>query len=1679
MESVSPAVESKKKSRPDWLFDVLLVLVLLAGAYFRLVGFDWGENQFLHPDERFLLWVGADISPTRIIETESGPQKVWLSFSEYFDTVNSSLNPNNRGHGFYVYGTLPMFMTRYIVEWVYGHSGFVEMLEIGRPLSALFDILTLFLIYIVGARLYNRRVGLLSAAFSAAVVLQIQQSHFFTMDTFVNFFTFLAFYFAARILMSGNPWKSSEDDLENRRSWKHWLKHPLLLPSLGFGLALGMGVASKLNAAPVAILLPLAVGVRWLQLSPRERMRRSLEAMVFLFLAAFVSLLVFRILQPYAFSGPGFFGLKLNPQWVANIREQRAQSNGDVDFPPAMQWARRPVWFSGQNLILWGLGLPLGLLSWFGFLWAGWRMITGRARGSQAGEPPEWQRHLLPWAWTAFYFTWQSLALNPTMRYQLPVYPTLTLFAGWAVVAAWDRGRKTQLAQDIAVITAPPGRRTAAWKVFAILGGGLALVLTYAYAYAFSQIYVRPITRVEASRWIYQNIPGPVNLRIQTAEGVFNQPISFPYEGHLRPSQPYQTAYTAKKTGILREIDLPHVNDLAMDGVSRKLVLDISVGVEGEAVNSTASVTADFSASGDPRGDAYTFKLEPALQVLEGQPVLLRFELQGDALGPGNLVLQGASIANEGEWDDGLPLRVDGYDGFGGIYPIDLNFNMYWEDNPEKYNRFVRILNASDYIVITSNRQWGSLTRIPERFPMTTIYYRELLGCPPEEDIVWCYRVARPGTFQGRLGYDLVQTFQSEPSLGSVSLNDQFAEEAFTVYDHPKVFLFKKNESYSSLFTASTLGVVDWARVIHIAPLKFPDHPANLLLPLERWTEQQAGGTWAKLFNTDTLQNRSQGFAVILWYLSLTLLGLLAYPLVRIALPGLPDGGYPLARTVGMLLLSYIVWLAGSARIPFTRPTILAALLLIAALSATLAYRQRDELRREWKTRKGYFLSVEMVVLAFFLLDLLIRWANPDLWHPWKGGERPMDFSYFNAVLKSTSFPPYDPWYAGGYLNYYYYGFVLVGVLVKALGIVPAVAYNLILPTIFALIAIGAFSLAWNFASCCMGRFRPNVSQETNAADQSSPSLSPFWVGLSGALGMALLGNLGTVRMIYHGYIRIAAPGIQPYEISLPTRLVLAFQGFIQAMTGASMPYILGDWYWIPSRAIPAQGDIEPITEFPFFTVLYGDPHAHLFALPLTLLVLAFALSVILARARWKSKIGAAAGIFLGALSIGVLRPTNTWDFPVYLALGALALGYSLARNYRPSRRLLDLFPPLRMLSAPALRLLAALTGVLLLAILSFMLFQPYAHWYGLGYTKIALWKGTHTPIASYLVHWGLFLFVIVAWMAWETREWMANTPLSALRRLQPHLIWLQAGGLLLLAALFGLAFLKVSIGWLALPLAAWAGLLMLRPEMPDFKRFVLFLVGTGLTLTIMVEVIVLVGDIGRMNTVFKFYLQVWTFFAISAAAALGWLLLALPKWLPNWRSVFQIMLTVLAAGAALFPLLGGVAKIKDRMTETSPHTLDGMAYMQYAHFADQWGDMDLSQDYRAIRWLQENVQGSPVIVEANLRNLYRWGSRMTIYTGLPGVVGWEWHEQQQRTLIPGSWVTERILEIDDFYLGTDLQSARAFLKKYGVQFIILGQQERGHYAGPGLEKFDAANGILWREVYREGETVIYEVIPS
>src|SRR4030043_1339645 len=271
--STSPTQPVLKKKR-QWvrplIYDILLLYILVIGAFFRFVGIQWGDFQYLHPDERFLVWVGTDIQPVGTPAETLGPPPNSIdnpyratfgdvypdcqAWGGYFDASCSPLNPNNRGHSFYVYGTLPMFLTRYLVQEIYGHSGFNEMTIVGRVFSALVDLLSVVLVYAIGSRVFSKRVGLLAAAFSAFTVLNIQQSHFFTMDTFSNFFTLLAVYFAVRVslvkresnavLMNGgeNPNSLSPVAEAGPQPQTFFSRIPTFIKHPYFGLSIAFGI---------------------------------------------------------------------------------------------------------------------------------------------------------------------------------------------------------------------------------------------------------------------------------------------------------------------------------------------------------------------------------------------------------------------------------------------------------------------------------------------------------------------------------------------------------------------------------------------------------------------------------------------------------------------------------------------------------------------------------------------------------------------------------------------------------------------------------------------------------------------------------------------------------------------------------------------------------------------------------------------------------------------------------------------------------------------------------------------------------------------------------------------------------------------------------------------------------------------------------------------------------------------------------------------------------------------------------------------------------------------------------------------------------------------------------------------------------------------------------------------
>ena len=494
--NVPVTMDPKPKSQPrpssdrTWIWDVLLIAILLIGAYFRFVGIKWDATYHLHPDERFLTMVETAISPVE-------------KAGDYFNTAVSTLNPANKGYTYYVYGTLPLFLTRYVAEWT-GMTGYDQVNLVGRVLSGLFDLGTVFFVYLIGKRLYrNAKLGLLAALFSALAVLQIQLSHYFAVDTFANFFTYAAIYVAVLILTSPQLEKitlaEDKEDEPPSESWMpYWLNSHW--KSLGqyaiFGILFGLAMACKVSVYPLAVLLPLAAFLHYSRQDKESSEHWTPILLRNLIITGIIAFLTFRIFQPYAFLGPGFLGLKINPNWLNSLKDLSAQSKGDVDVPYALQWARRPITFAWTNMVQWGLGIPLGILGWAGFAWMAWRMIKG-----------DWQKHLLIWGWTAFYFVTQSMNWVRAMRYQLPVYPALALIAAWAIFKLWESS--PSITQKITSL------RINWIRVLAVTIGAVVVVGSGLWAFAFTRIYTRPVTRVAASEWIYQNVPGAINLSIE------------------------------------------------------------------------------------------------------------------------------------------------------------------------------------------------------------------------------------------------------------------------------------------------------------------------------------------------------------------------------------------------------------------------------------------------------------------------------------------------------------------------------------------------------------------------------------------------------------------------------------------------------------------------------------------------------------------------------------------------------------------------------------------------------------------------------------------------------------------------------------------------------------------------------------------------------------------------------------------------------------------------------------------------------------------------------------------------------------------------------------------------------------------------------------------------------------
>ncbi|MBN1659400.1 MAG: hypothetical protein JXA93_13425 [Anaerolineae bacterium] len=860
---------------------------------------------------------------------------------------------------------------------------------------------------------------------------------------------------------------------------------------------------------------------------------------------------------------------------------------------------------------------------------------------------------------------------------------------------------------------------------------------------------------------------------------------------------------------------------------------------------------------------------------------------------------------------------------------------------------------------------------------------------------------------------------------------------------------------------------------------------------------------------------------VLSWWFWLTVMGAVALPLAWHFFRKLPGRGYAFARPLGLLLVSYVLWLGGSfGLLRNSLGGILTSLVLVAAVSFVVYRRGRggrsnqpegaalpesagepgllDWLRANWRLA----FAVELLFAGSLALWSLLRAYSPEL--TTAGGEKFMEIMYLNSIARSDYFPPHDAWLAGYGISYYYFGYVMMATLTRLSGFPAHLTFNVGLASLFALTCTGAFGLVYDL-----------VARHAHEKRSISP---PIGWGFLGAFLVAVLGNLeGALEVLYSAR-------------ALPERFfqwldIIEINAPFGSAATSWIPTRSGWWWWRASRVIhdldPLGNSmgVQPIDEFPGFSFLLGDMHPHVLALPFLLLALAVAFRTLLDISGRHD--GAADGHWLAParhipllvpLALGALGFLNTWDLPISLLIFVAA--YALGR-----------WPCYGRITWPFLRDVGLVAG--LTAVASFLLYLPFylSFQSQAGGLLPTLYVGTR--FRQYFVMFAPFLVALTVFFllaALQLRERVGTGPLlrrwggwTAVLILVPLAAMVALVALLLLtepgrAALEGIrrvpavyeivgdqvwpAVLAQLVGvklrtWV-MPLVVGAlaalGLTLIQlftPPLPPPQgggetsppspvsqavergargeerslHFVLLCAIAGLLLTLSVEFVYLVDNFGvRMNTIFKFYFQAWVLMAIASAFAIYWLgqrVATRRRW---FSLAFRLAFWLFFALGMVYPVLGNAARAGNFQPEP---TLDGTAYLAQSQ----------ADDYAAIAWLNDNVQGAPVILEqpGGSYASYVYEGRVSALTGLPTLLGWPGHESQWR----GSYEiqAERAPVIETIYKTPDPDAAASLLDKYGVTYVYVGPLERSTYDRRALEKF----GYFMDVVYENEGVTIYK----
>ena len=833
--------------------------------------------------------------------------------------------------------------------------------------------------------------------------------------------------------------------------------------------------------------------------------------------------------------------------------------------------------------------------------------------------------------------------------------------------------------------------------------------------------------------------------------------------------------------------------------------------------------------------------------------------------------------------------------------------------------------------------------------------------------------------------------------------------------------------------------------------------------------------------------------AFISWYILVTFLGWLTFPLAYRLFPALADRGYTLSRAFGLLIWGFVFWLFANFGIAQNDiGGLLLGLVILGGLSAWAFFgnksefiSRKSEIQTWLKENVKLIVTTEILFLLAFGFMAFIRACNPEI--TTAGGEKWMEVAFINAILHSPSFPPHDPWLSGYAISYYYFGYIMAAMLAKFTSVQASVAHNLMLSLIFALSAVGAYGILYNLLAL---RQKSKIQGQAEVGNRKLPIGS----SLLAPLFLLIVSNLeGFLQSLHDAGVfwKYSADGSATSRFWTWLDIPDLKNVPVQPLTWIPDKFY---WWWRASRVVQ---DYELngvwheiIDEFPFFSYLLGDVHPHVLAMPFMMLAIAIALNIFLGG--WRGRIDlflgelriSKAGFFVSALVLGGLAFLNTWDILPGAAL--IVFSYALLQ-VREAGWSWDRIEDVLLFGIPVM-------------VTAYVMYLPFFVGFDSQAGGIVPSFMFPTRGAQLWVMWGtlfipLFAFLIYLWRKGTPANWrmggftMLGLLLSLLSsmfvvglvalKIKPDLInsilaaqgldvgtfvaesmarrWSYIGGLLTLVALLtpALAFLFTKHGDESTEVILDdAGDEPQHFELDSSARFVLLLIAIGTLLILGPDFFYLRDNFGyRINTIFKFYYQAWELLSIAAAFGVAVMFSELRGMASKGYAITMVL--VIAAGLA-YPAFSLPTKTNNfKIDNPAQRTLDGSAYLATY----------MAEDYQAIQFMKGLAPG--VVAEA-VGGQYSEYARVSTYTGMPAVLGWPGHETQWRD---AALLGSRESDIETLYSTNDWTTAKSIIDRYSIRYIYVGGLERNTYH-VNEEKF---NNYL-KAVYRQGNTTIYEV---